>query len=243
MTLLAAFKLLLARVTGADDIVVGITASGRGRVELEDLVGLFVNPLALRTDLSGDPTFAEVLGRVRRTTLEALDHQDAPFDKVVERIRPPRDLSRNPVIQVAFEFRDYAPAPADLGGLVGLVDVGGYSGAEYGAVDGEGITARLDLELLVEESADGALEGTLVYATDLFDGGHDGPPGRAVPGLARRGIMTTVADLVEVRRGHRTARMPLAVVAGDRVAHLRRVRRPGQPPGPPPARPWASAPT
>jgi len=169
MTLLAAFKALLARATGADDVVVAVTASGRGRGEIEHLVGLFVNTLALRTDLSDDPGFDVVVQRVRRATLEALDHQDAPFDKVVERVKPPRDLGRNPVVQVAFEFQHHVPAPADLGGLVACTDIGGYTGAEYGAADGEGITARLDVELFVVESADGSLAATLVYATDLYE--------------------------------------------------------------------------
>jgi amino acid adenylation domain-containing protein len=166
MTLLAAFKVLLAGEARIDDVVVGGTAGGRSRAELEGLIGLFVNPLALRTDLSGDPTFAEVVARVRQTTVEAFDHQDAPFDKVVARLRAPRDLSRNPVVQVAFELHDDIPMVTDLGGLVVCADVGGYTGAAYG--DG-GVTARLDVELFLAAAADGGLDGTLVYATDLFD--------------------------------------------------------------------------
>jgi non-ribosomal peptide synthetase component F len=165
MTLLAAFKVLLARAVGAGDIVVGVTAAGRNRAELEGLVGLFVNTLPLRTDLSGDPPFDVVLQRVRTTVLDALDHQDAPFDKVVERIKPPRDLSRNPVVQVAFEFQDHAPVPDMLGNAVAVTDAGGYTGAEFGGV----VAARLDVELFVADGADGSLDGTLVYATDLFE--------------------------------------------------------------------------
>jgi amino acid adenylation domain-containing protein len=166
MTLLAAYKVLLARWTGSGDIVVGVTAAGRGRAELEDLVGLFVNTLALRTDLAGDPPFDVVVRCVRQTVLDAFAHQEAPFDKVVERIKPPRDLRRNPVVQVAFEFQDHTPVPAVLG-AVALTDVGGYTGAELGGV----VTARLDVELFVVEAAHGSLGGTLVYATDLFDPG------------------------------------------------------------------------
>ncbi len=165
MTLLAGFDVLLARITGATDVVVGATTAGRGRRELEDLVGLFVNPLALRTDLSGDPPFGVVLDRVRQTVLEAFDHQDAPFDKVVERLKPPRDLSRSPVIQVAFEFQDHVAVPGELGGTVACTDVGGYSGAEFGGR----VTARLDIELFVSEAGDGSLDGSLVYATDLYE--------------------------------------------------------------------------
>jgi non-ribosomal peptide synthetase component F len=166
MTLLAAFKVLLAGEAGVDDVVVGATSAGRSRAELEGLIGLFVNPLALRTDLSGDPTFVQVVARVRQSTVEAFDHQDAPFEKVVERLRRPRDLSRNPVVQVAFELHDDVPAATNLGGLVACTDVGGYTGAAYGA---GGVTARLDVELFLAASAGGGLDGTLVYATDLFD--------------------------------------------------------------------------
>ncbi|MGI8807424.1 MAG: amino acid adenylation domain-containing protein [Acidimicrobiales bacterium] len=169
MVLLAAFKTLLAQVTGTDDIVVGVTAVGRNHRQLEDLVGLFVNTLPMRTDLSGDPPFDDVVRRVRKTVVEAIDHQDAPFEKVVERLNPRRDLSRSPVVQVAFEFWDQAPAPSDLGGLVACAELGGYTGAEYGAVDGGGVTAALDVELLVAESVSGSLKATLVYAADLFE--------------------------------------------------------------------------
>jgi amino acid adenylation domain-containing protein len=169
MTLLAAFKVFLARATGADDVVVGASAAGRSRAELEDLIGFFVNTLPLRTDLSGDPPFVEVLDRVRLTVLDAFEHQDAPFDKVVERIGPPRDLSRNPLVQVAFEFQDHVPLPDRVGEDVSLTDLGGYTGAQYGAVGGAGIPARLDVELFVAEAGDGSLEANLVYATDLYD--------------------------------------------------------------------------
>jgi amino acid adenylation domain-containing protein len=168
MTLLAAFKVLLARTTGADDIVVGGTTAGRSRPELENLIGFFVNTVALRTDLSGDPTFSDVVDRARHTALDAYEHQDAPFDKVVERMAPPRDLGRSPLVQVAFDFQEHMAAPADLGGLVACTDLGGYSGADYGALYG-GVAARLDVELFVVEAGDGSLQASLVYATDLYD--------------------------------------------------------------------------
>ncbi|MDQ4069783.1 MAG: condensation domain-containing protein, partial [Actinomycetota bacterium] len=194
MTLLAAFKAVLARATGADDVVVGATTAGRSRPELEDLVGLFVNPLALRTALSGDPSFAEVVDRVRRTTVEAFDHQDAPFDKVVERVKPPRDLSRSPVVQVAFEFQDHVPVAPDLGGLVGCTDAGGYTGAEYG----RRFTARLDVELFLAEAADGSLDVTLVYASDLYEG-------ETMSGLAASYV--TVLEAVVADPGVRLSRL------------------------------------
>jgi acyl carrier protein len=169
MALLAGFQVLLGRVTATEDVVVGGTTAGRPRAELEDLIGLFVNQVALRTDLSGDPSFVEVLDRVRRTALDGFDDQDTPFDKVVERLNPRRDPSRSPVVQVAFEYQEHVPLPDGLGGGVAWTDLGGHTGAAYGAVDGVGVPARLDVEMFVTGTAGGALDGTLVYATDLFD--------------------------------------------------------------------------
>src|SRR5262245_4232113 len=94
MTLLAAFKVVLARYSGQADVAVGAPVANRNRAELEGLIGFFVNTLVLRTDLSGNPTFRELLGRVCVVALGAYDHQEAPFDKVVERLQPARDLSR-----------------------------------------------------------------------------------------------------------------------------------------------------
>ncbi|HET9442029.1 MAG TPA: condensation domain-containing protein, partial [Acidimicrobiales bacterium] len=103
--------------------------------------------------------FAEVVDRLRRVSLEAYDHAEAPFDRVVERLAPPRDLSRNPVFQVAFELAEWGAAPDRLGERVGLRAV-----PELGLS-----TARLDAELFLSERADGSVEGHLVYAADLFE--------------------------------------------------------------------------
>src|SRR5918911_2158120 len=100
MTLLAAFQVLLHRYTGQDDIAVGTLIANRHRAELEALIGFFVNVLVLRTDLSGDPSFRELLARVRDVTLGAYSNQELPYEKVLEALRPPRDLSRNPLFQV-----------------------------------------------------------------------------------------------------------------------------------------------
>ncbi|HXO21370.1 MAG TPA: amino acid adenylation domain-containing protein, partial [Thermoanaerobaculia bacterium] len=117
MTLLAAFQSLLARYTSAEDVVVGSPIANRNRAETEALIGFFVNTLVLRGDLSGDPTFAELLRRVRETTLDAYAHQDLPFEKLVEELRPERDLSRNPLFQVMFVLQNMPASGVKLAGL------------------------------------------------------------------------------------------------------------------------------
>src|SRR5262249_691530 len=102
MTLLAAFQTLLWRYTGCEDLVVGAQAAGRSEVELESLIGFFVNNLVLRTNLSGNPTFRELLGRVREMAFEAYAHQDVPFEKLVEVLQVPRSLNYTPLFQVMF---------------------------------------------------------------------------------------------------------------------------------------------
>jgi amino acid adenylation domain-containing protein/FkbM family methyltransferase len=117
MTLLAAFKTLLHRLTGQDDIVVGSPIAGRDRSETEDLIGLFVNTLVLRTNLSGNPTFRELLNRVREVSVGAYDHRDLPFEKLVEELRPQRDLTRTPLFQVFFNMYNFEEPTVGLDGL------------------------------------------------------------------------------------------------------------------------------
>lgn len=119
MTLLAAFKTLLARYTGQEDVLVGSPICGRGAPELNDLIGFFVTTLVLRTDLSGNPTFRELLGRVRQVALEAFAHQDAPFEKLVQEIQPKRDLSHTPLFQVVFSLRNFPQGLSEIPGKVG----------------------------------------------------------------------------------------------------------------------------
>ncbi len=156
MTLLAGFQALLQRYSGQTDVIVGTPIANRTRAEVEGLIGFFVNTLALRVNLSGDPTFSELLGRVREVTLEAYAHQDLPFDRLVEELHLPRDLSRTPVFQVMFILQNIAPITIDLPDLT------------MTAVAIESETAKFDLTLGFVETADG-LQGACEYNTDLFE--------------------------------------------------------------------------
>src|SRR5277367_6699027 len=117
MTLLAAFQTMLRRYTAIDDIVVGTPVAGRTRFETEGLIGLFVNMLAMRGDLAGDPSFRELLGKTRDRAFEAYEHQDLPFDMLVESIHPERNLSYQPIVQVTFQVRNYPLEDTQLAGL------------------------------------------------------------------------------------------------------------------------------
>ncbi|HEX5495961.1 MAG TPA: amino acid adenylation domain-containing protein, partial [Mycobacteriales bacterium] len=158
MTLLAAFDTLLTRYTGQYDVVVGTPVAGRDRPELEPLIGLFTNMVVLRTDLSGDPTFGEVLARVRDTTLDAYEHQDVPFEQVVARLAPRREAGRNPLFQVMFGL-----LPGQVGGA--RVGVPGLDARIGTPAQG---TSRFDLTVNVSESP-GELSVAAEYASDLFD--------------------------------------------------------------------------
>ena len=117
MTLLAAFKVLLHRYTGEEDIVVGSPIAGRCMAETEPLIGLFINVLALRDDLSGDPTFRELLTRVKETALGAYAHQDLPFETLVRELQPDRTLAHNPIFQAMFVLQNEPMPSLDLSNL------------------------------------------------------------------------------------------------------------------------------
>ncbi|WIG97602.1 non-ribosomal peptide synthetase [Myxococcus sp. SDU36] len=156
MTLLTAFTAYLSRLSGQKDLIIGSPVANRNRAATEPLIGFFVNTLALRMDLAGDPSFLELLARVRRTALDAYADQDVPFEKLVEVVAPERSLSRQPLVQVMFALQNAPFSPPALDGLdVQLLDL-------------DSVTAKFDLTLSMQESADG-LAGLLEFSADLFD--------------------------------------------------------------------------
>ncbi|MCZ7436790.1 amino acid adenylation domain-containing protein [Micromonospora sp. WMMC241] len=155
--LLAAFQALLGRWSGQRDFAVGTPVAGRSRAEVENVVGFFVNTVAVRADLGGDPTVTELVGRVREATLRAYQHQDVPFEQVVAELRPERDLSRTPIYQTMFALRDTVATTLRLPGRVVTELALGWR------------TAKFDLTLFVDEAPDGTRTGLFEYATDLFD--------------------------------------------------------------------------
>ena len=157
MTLLGGWAALLYRYSGQNDIVIGSPIANRNRREIEPLIGFFVNTLALRVDLSGNPAFNELVKRVRQVALDAYTHQDLPFERLVDEIQPERDLSLNPLFQVMFTLQNMPANGLDLPGLT--VDF----------FETKGISALFDLVLDMWEVGD-SLVGMLEYNTDLFDG-------------------------------------------------------------------------
>jgi amino acid adenylation domain-containing protein len=156
MVLLAGFQLLLSRYTDQDDIVVGVPIANRNRVELEGLIGFFVNTLAMRTRLTGNPTVRELLARVRVMALDAYAHQDLPFEKLVEELQPRRDMARNPVFQVVLQLFNTPGAGAP-------VPPATTSGGSV-----ETAAAKFDVTVHLAERSDG-LYARFEYATDLFE--------------------------------------------------------------------------
>jgi amino acid adenylation domain-containing protein len=193
MTLLAALQTLLHRYTGQDDIPVGSLIANRNRVETEGLVGFFVNTVVLRTDLSGDPRFRELLDRVRVVTLEAYSHQDLPFEKLLEALRPPRDLSRSPLFQVLFVLQNTPRQVPELASLA------------VHSLEVDSQTAKFDVMLDVSETPEG-LRGWFEYSTDLFDAAT----------ITRMGShFQTLLEGIVAEPEQRLATLPL-VTAGER---------------------------
>ncbi|MEA2176006.1 MAG: hypothetical protein QOD00_3598, partial [Blastocatellia bacterium] len=155
MLLLSAFDVLLYHYTGQEDILLGTNVANRNRAETEKLIGFFINQLVIRTDLSGNPRFKELMSRTRDVTLEAYAHQDLPFEKLVGALQLERDLSRAPVYQVKFELNEEVTGNLSLPGLT-INQVGDSSKV-----------VRYDLHLTMNTL--NGLSGHLAYATELFD--------------------------------------------------------------------------
>jgi amino acid adenylation domain-containing protein len=160
MVLLAGFKVLLHRYTGSEDVVVGTPVSGRHYEEIAPLLGFFSNTLALRTDLSGDPTFAELLARVKMTLLGGLAYQELPFEKLVQVLNPERARSHSPIFQVLFGYDRVSGRERTIGGAPARQEpIPGWE------------SARFDLSIIVHDLPDGSLHLHVGYSTDLFDAG------------------------------------------------------------------------
>ncbi|HEY7414244.1 MAG TPA: amino acid adenylation domain-containing protein, partial [Ktedonobacteraceae bacterium] len=157
MTLFGAFAVLLARYSAQKDLLIGTPIANRTRPELENLMGFLVNTLVLRADLTGNPSFREVIQRVRQITLEAYAHQDLPFEKLVEELQPERDLSRNPLFQVFFQLQNFPATPLHLAGLT----------THYNQQVIDSSVARFDLTMVLEETVEG-LQCGIEYNTALF---------------------------------------------------------------------------
>ena len=155
MTLTAAFSTLLYRYTGQEDVLLGAPIANRGQIELEDLIGMFINTLVLRVDVSGNPTFAELLARTRDVVTDAMIHPDLPFEKLVEELQPARNLDHTPIFQVMFDYQN-TPTPT--------VQFAGLTASPFAVDSG---TAKFDLTLDLVETAE-SLHGYLEYNTALF---------------------------------------------------------------------------
>lgn len=158
MTLLTAFFILLQRYSGQDEVLIGTPIANRNQAELEQLIGVFINTLVLRAHFSGNPSFRELLGQVRDLSLEAYAHQDLPFERLVEVLKPQRDLSRTPLFQVVFNLQNSPLPKLDIPGL------------ETGFVEINRGVSQFDLTLMMSRS-DGQCHATVEYNADLFTPG------------------------------------------------------------------------
>lgn len=163
MVLLAAFQAVIARWSGQQDMLIGVPVAGRPKPDLENLIGFFVNTLPVRCTLEGDPSFADLLSRVRQSVLGALAHQDVPFEALVEDLAPERDLSRSPLVQVVFQLMTTPGTTGkwDVGDTTGTLKGEGWFGRER-------TSSQFDLSVRMFEAGD-ELGGEIVYATDLFE--------------------------------------------------------------------------
>ncbi|MFC9249713.1 amino acid adenylation domain-containing protein, partial [Streptomyces sp. NPDC057136] len=216
MTLLSAYVVLLGRYAGSDDVVVGTPVANRNRAETEDLIGFFVNTLVMRADLSGDPSFREVLGRVRETALGAYGHQDVPFEQVVEALVSERDRSRTPLFQALFNYDFVEGGSGEGGSGEGGSDGGdGVAGSVGRSVDRSGgaserVVAKFDLRLVLSDGG-GGLGAEFEYSTALFD---------AVTVERLGGHLVTLLSAVAADADQRVAVVPV-LSAGERELVVR----------------------
>ncbi|MEB1529286.1 non-ribosomal peptide synthase/polyketide synthase, partial [Xanthomonas sp. WHRI 7945] len=196
MTLLASWSVLLSRLSGQDQVVIGSPVANRQRAEVEPLIGFFVNTLALRVDLSADPSVAELLARVRAMTLGAYANQDLPFEQIVEALQPERSLSHSPIFQTLLTLNNTGSDALSLPGLL----LSTMAAAQQ--------TAQFDLALSLAETTDG-LVGSLVYAVDLFDHG-------TVERML--GYWTTLLEAMVENDAQTVARLPL--LSGEERAQV-----------------------
>jgi hypothetical protein len=188
MTLFAVFAVLLYRFSGQTDVVVGSPIAGRNREELESMLGFFVNTLVLRVELSGEPTFAEVLDRVRTVSLDVHAHQDLPFEQIVQLVRPDRALGHSPLYQVVFALQN---AP------YGSLDLSGLSVSQRRL---DSFAAKFDIVFSLEEDGTG-LSGVLEYATDLFDTPSMAAMVQAYIGILRAVVANPLVPVVDIPIG------------------------------------------
>ncbi len=196
MTLLAAFQALLHRVTGEVDLAVGCPMAGRSMLGTQALIGCFVNPVLLRGDVSGDPSFEELVARARRSTIEALSHAEMRFEPLVERLAPERVPGMNPLFQVLFQYRNFPPSTLRLGDDLTV---------DSSLIHSEGTT--VDLACSLDPRGDG-FAGQIEYATDLFD-----EP--TVRGMGERLLALLEGALADP--GMRVSELPLLSESGRRI--------------------------
>ncbi|MGC5568977.1 condensation domain-containing protein, partial [Streptomyces sp. FR-108] len=189
------------RYAGSEDVVVGTPVANRNRAETENLIGFFVNTLVMRADLSGDPSFREVLGRVRETALGAYAHQDVPFEQLVEALVTDRDRSRTPLFQALFNYDSLGSS--ETVGRTETPEATEAAEAAEAAGTADEVVAKFDLRLIFSDS-DAGLTGEFEYSTALFD---------AVTVERMVGHVLTLLGAVAEDTGRELSRLPMLTAA------------------------------
>jgi SAM-dependent methyltransferase/alpha-ketoglutarate-dependent taurine dioxygenase len=212
MTLMAAFQLFISQCTGREDVVIGTDVANRNRVELEQLVGFFVNLLPVRIDLTGNPSFAELLERAAKSILAVYAHQELPFEKLVEELKPPRDLTRNPVVQVLFVMQNTEQSSLRL------------TGATVEPIKLVNASSRFDLALFMTER-DNGLEGLWRYNSDLFTAERMRKLAAAFAGLLTRVVADPAAPVSTLAMASTPENDSKSRAAESKIGHFRSARR------------------